>query len=264
MGPPQSFDLGAAQVAVPLVGPVTTPLVDVLLNGRGPYRLLVDTGANVTLLQGRVARELRLPILRPGKESQLVEVERLEIGRARFGGLVAGARDWREDIDGVLGFNLFSGCLLTFDYPARTLLLERGALPAANGVDRIPFEVGEGRHPFVDLQIGDSRMRFLLDTGAAQWLTIPKAMAQGLRFDGPPRPGPTLTWNDRSYPVEAARLADDVRIGGYVLRRPEILLTPEERPLIGSGLLKEFRVTIDQGSKLVRLVRDSAEPIQSP
>jgi hypothetical protein len=64
--------------------------------------------------------------------------------------------------------------------------------------------------------------------------------------------------------VEAARLAGDVRIGGYVVRRPEILLTPEERPLIGSGLLKEFRVTIDQGSKLVRLVRDSAEPIQGP
>jgi hypothetical protein len=126
VGPPQSLDLGAAPVAVPLVGPVTMPLVDVLVNGRGPYRLLVDTGANVTLLQGRVARELRLPVLRPGRESQLVRVERLEIGAARFTGLVAGARDWREDIDGVLGFNLFSGCLLTFDYPAGTLVLERG------------------------------------------------------------------------------------------------------------------------------------------
>lgn len=265
VGPPQSVDLGGAPVAVPLVGPVTTPLVDVLLNGRGPYRLLVDTGANVTLLQGRVARDLRLPVLRPGKESQLVRLDRLEIGRARFHGLVAGAREWREDIDGVLGFNLFSDCLLTFDYPARTLVLEKGTLAPANGVDRIPFEVGESRHPFVDVTIGDVPMRFLLDTGAAQWLTIPKTMAQQkLRFDGPPRPGPTLIWQDHSYPVEAARLAGDVRIGGYVVRRPEILLTPEERPLIGSGLLKEFRVTIDQGSKLVRLVRDSAEPIQGP
>lgn len=264
VGPPASFDLGAASVVVPLVGPETKPLVEVRLNGRGPYRLLVDTGANVTLLQGRVARELELRILRPGKESQLVEVDRLEIGHARFDGVVAGARDWREDIDGVLGFNLFSGCLLTFDYPARTLVLERGALPSANGVDRIPFEVGERGHPFFDLQIGDSRMRFLLDTGAAQWLTIPKAMAKDLRFDGPPRPGPTLTWNDQSYPVEAARLADDVRIGGYILRRPEVFLTPEEHPLVGSGFLKEFRLTIDQGSKVVRLARDSAEPIQGP
>jgi predicted aspartyl protease len=131
-------------------------------------------------------------------------------------------------------------------------------------MDRIPFEVGEDHHPFVDLHVGDSRMRFLLDTGAAQWLTIPKAMAQDLRLDGPSRPGPTLTWNDRSYPVEAARLADDVRIGGYVLRRPEVLLTADERPLIGTGFLKEFRLTIDQVSKVVRLARESSEPIQGP
>ncbi|HVE66343.1 MAG TPA: pepsin/retropepsin-like aspartic protease family protein, partial [Thermoanaerobaculia bacterium] len=234
------------------------------VNGRGPYRLLVDTGANVTLLQGRVARELRLPVLRPGEKSQLVAVDRLEIGPAIFGGLVAGARDWREDIDGVLGFNLFSDCLLTFDYPARTLVLERGALSSANGGDRIPFEIGEGRHPFIVLDVGGSRMSFLLDTGAAQWLTIPSATAKGLRFDGPPVPGRTLTWNDRTYSVEVARLAGDVKLGAYVLRRPEVLLTPDEFPLIGSGFLKEFRLTIDQASKIIRLTRDSTEPIRGP
>lgn len=107
-------------------------------------------------------------------------------------------------------------------------------------------------------------MSFLLDTGAAQWLTIPSAMAKGLPFDGPPVPGRTLTWNDRTYSVDVARLAGDVKLGEYVLRRPEVLLTPDEFPLIGSGFLKVFRLTIDQASKIIRLTRDSTEPIRGP
>lgn len=240
------------------------PLVHVRLNGRGPYRLLVDTGANVTLLQGRVARELRLPVLRPGEKSQLVEVDRLEIGSARFTDVVAGARDWPEDIDGVLGFNLFADCLLTFDYPARKLIFTRGSLPPPNGSDRIALELCERRHPFLDVAVGETRVRFLLDTGAAQWLTVPKTVARSLRLDGVPRPGPTLTSNGESYPSEVARLADDVRIGAYTLTRPEVLLTPDEFPLIGSGLLKLFRLTVDQASRIVELSRSSKDPIEGP
>lgn len=240
------------------------PLVHVRLNGRGPYRLLVDTGANVTLLQGRVARELRLPVLRPGEKSQLVEVRLLEIGAARFVDLVAGARDWPEDIDGVLGFNLFADCLLTLDYPERRLILARGFLPPADGSDRVAYEIGESRHPFVELAIGETRIRFLLDTGATQWLTIPKTVAGNLRFAGPSRPGPMLTSNGESHPSEVARLADDVRIGSYRITRPELILTSEDHPLMGSGLLKHFRVTIDQAARVLELSRLSKDPIEGP
>src|SRR5215213_7860242 len=56
-------------VNVPMVGTKTLPLVEAKLNGKGPYKLLVDSGANVTLLQMHVADELKLPVLRPGEKS---------------------------------------------------------------------------------------------------------------------------------------------------------------------------------------------------
>jgi len=104
--------------------------------------------------------------------------------------------------------------------------------------------------------------RFLLDTGATQWLTVPKTVAQSLRLDGAPRPGPTLTSNGESYPSEVARLADDVRIGAYKLTRPEVLVTPDEFPLMGTGFLRHFRLTIDQASRIVEFSRPSKDPIE--
>jgi hypothetical protein len=41
-------------VALPLVGTRAFPLVEVRVNGTGPYRFLIDLGSNVTLLRRSV------------------------------------------------------------------------------------------------------------------------------------------------------------------------------------------------------------------
>jgi hypothetical protein len=50
-----SVTLEGGRSTVPLVGPPTLPLVEVQLNGMGPYRLLVDLGSNIFLLRRAVA-----------------------------------------------------------------------------------------------------------------------------------------------------------------------------------------------------------------
>ena len=82
--PPRITRLESATVSVPMLGSKTLPLVETRLNGKGPYRLLVDSAANVTLLQMRVADELKLPVLRPGEKSKLVSLTSIQIGDAHF------------------------------------------------------------------------------------------------------------------------------------------------------------------------------------
>ena len=79
-GAPKMTRLETLIVRVPMVGTKTLPLVNVWLNGKGPYKLLVDTAANVTILQMRVADELKLPVLRPGDTSKLVALGDMQIG----------------------------------------------------------------------------------------------------------------------------------------------------------------------------------------
>jgi predicted aspartyl protease len=126
VAPPGKTELNS-HIKVPMVGTKTLPLVEVKLNGKSGYRLLLDTGANVTLLQTRVADELKLPVLRPGDKSKLVALESVQIGGAQFRDLVVGARAWEENIDGVLGFNLFADCLLSLDYQKQQIRVRKGA-----------------------------------------------------------------------------------------------------------------------------------------
>ena len=67
--PPIITRLDSATVNAPMLGSKTLPLVEARLNGKGPYKLLVDSAANVTLLQMRVADELKLPVLRPERRA---------------------------------------------------------------------------------------------------------------------------------------------------------------------------------------------------
>ena len=64
----------------------------------------------------RVADELKLPVLRPGETSKLLSLGSVQIDGAHFEDLVVGAKSWNENIDGVIGFNLFTNCLVMMDY----------------------------------------------------------------------------------------------------------------------------------------------------
>jgi hypothetical protein len=102
--------------------------VQVTVNGKGPYRLIFDTGAPVTLVSTRVAREAGLParggLMGMGGE---VETESFQIGGAKVEGLkvmvfdhptVALLAKIAGDLDGIVGFSFFAQFETTIDYQA--------------------------------------------------------------------------------------------------------------------------------------------------
>lgn len=252
VAPPGITRLDSDVVKVRMVGTKTLPLVDAKLNGKGPYKLLVDSAANVTLLQTRVADELKLPVLRPGEASKLVSLESVQIGDAYFQDLVVGARSWNEDIDGVIGFNLFTNCLLTLDYPGQRMILRKGALPPANGKDIFNYGL-DNRSPTLNIGIGNELLTVLVDTGATQGVVIPDKIASRLRFNKGLIAGPDLsTFETPKSRALVGRLSGNINIGIHEIAEPTIHVW-SDIPLIGSGLLQDFILTFDQNSRTLRI-----------
>lgn len=118
--------------------------IDVMVNGRGPYPFIVDTGATLTIVFENLARRSALervdrPALRVLSISGVKTFEPYEIGD-----LVAGAplaedhvgvvlEDWespRETPAGILGLDILERFALAFDVRRRTLsLYEHDGLP---------------------------------------------------------------------------------------------------------------------------------------
>jgi S1-C subfamily serine protease len=70
----------------------------------------------------------------------------------------------------------------------------------------------------------------------------------------------TLTGDN---PLEVGRLKQDLTVGGTTFTRPIVELT-DELSSLGSGLLKNFRLTFDQTRNQVTFYRASDAPILTP
>jgi hypothetical protein len=252
-----STEFHGSAVDVPLVGGKDLPLVVVTLNGKGPYRFLLDAGGNVVTLKRSVAAAVGAATLRHREARDVVRVASLDLGGATFHQVVAVAEP-ELDADGVLGFNLFTRGLLTLDYPAQRLIWRpTGTLPRSAGQESILTYELRDRMPYVPLRLGTETLWFNLDTGATRSFYLPARLRKRFSLAGPITEGPRL-WNQAtgSFSTRQGRLAQDLRLGPYIFERPVVVFSSNtEELLLGSGVLKDFVVTFDLSRKRVRLLR---------
>ncbi len=154
--------------------------VPVMINGQGPFRLVLDTGATSSAILGSVAETLKLPLTEKARSwlqgvtgsaivphviAETIEVGDLLLNDAKlvivpdvFGGA-----------QGVLGTQGLMDKRIHIDF--RRDMVEIGF---ARGKPRPPgfaiqkFEVGRGRLAEFDLMVGGVRTRAIVDTGAQQ------------------------------------------------------------------------------------------------
>jgi hypothetical protein len=113
--------------------------VQVKVNGKGPYRLIFDTGAPTVLVNNKVAREAGLldGVARPaftvfGSMGE-VKIKKLEVGDQSAEDVLAIVMDHPTvelisrvlgPIHGIVGFPFFARFKMTLDYEAKTVTLE--------------------------------------------------------------------------------------------------------------------------------------------
>jgi predicted aspartyl protease len=238
---------------VPLLGPQDLPLVEVYVNGRGPYRFLVDLGSNVVLLRRDVVDSAGVEVILERSGTDIVRMDRMEIGGASYEDVHAGSYD-ELDVSGVIGYNLLSQSSFTLDFPARRLAIHRDSLPRADG-DRVLEYLVQDRLPYLSVTLDDSTLLLNFDTGATNWIVMPPSMADSLRWMTTPRPGPVL-FNNQTGAIRAtiARLDGALEFGRYRIERPVVFLDPAvEDAWLGAALLAHYALDFDPARSRVRI-----------
>lgn len=252
-GPARS-ELRSDTVTVPIVGRPTLPLLEVRINGTGPWRLLVDLGSNVVLLRRSVADSAGVDILVDRDRSDVIRMDSIVIGGAVFHDVTGGAYD-SLDVDGVLGFNLLDAFPFTMNYPAMQFTFLRKAVPDSTDPEIIPYVLVD-RMPSVRVLIGSESLLLNLDTGAAEQMTVPEAWASRLPFREPLSEGPSVYNNQTGTTrVRTGTLAAPLKLGRHRLPDVPVYVSPDaEEGWLGSALLQRFSLTFYPDRQLIRIV----------
>jgi hypothetical protein len=272
--PPPAMAGERAEVAVELVGGL--PVITAMVNGRGPYRLGVDTGAAGYLrVSPALAEALGLqPVgeARAGDPSgrnpiriPIYQVESLSFGGLTFTGISTtplpqlGPRT--PQVDGIIGIGFFEHLLLTIDYGALRLSAGPGALPPANGRDVVEITFDRGLIS-VPLRIGETRHDVHLDTGnTAQPLFLSAAAAAALPTRGEPRIVGRARTVSQEIEIRSLDLAAPVTVGTTLLPVTTVGF-PAASPSgnIGSLALQGMAVTVDYANARLRIVPSGQQP----
>jgi predicted aspartyl protease len=195
------------------------PFVGVMINGKGPLRFVIDTGASLSVLSDKAAARLGIKPVARGGNARAVGgtgafpivygvLDSLTIGEAKvemvpvYIRTVHTATDTpdEERADGYLGLSVLSNYAVTIDYQGKLLTLDRsapreeaaaaeGATPeaAASEAPRvaIPIRSTSGGLASAEAQLPTAPrpLNFIIDTGASTTV-ISKAAVKRHRLEG--------------------------------------------------------------------------------
>ena len=157
------------------IGRVWAP---VYINGRGPFRLVLDTGANRTAVIPALANRLGMPVeatpvkLLGATGSSMVpiiHVSSIEVGDLWLGERkVAIVPDVFGGAEGVLGADGLSDKRVHIDFrnDQISILRSTGRPPQSLGSTRVPVNIQHGHLLMFDMKISGIRTKAMLDTGA--------------------------------------------------------------------------------------------------
>lgn len=251
-----TLDLREDSVTVALQGRPELPLVEVTVNGAGPYQFLVDLGSNVVIARRTVLEQAGAEMVLERAGTDIMRVPVLSIGGAEYGDVWIGAVD-TLDVDGVLGYNLLSLSQFGLDFAARELVI--GGEPLPTGPATLPYVV-QGRMPYVHATAAGRPVLLNFDTGASNWITFPARLADSLPLLNPPVPGPTL-WNNQTgrKRVTLARLDGELRIGAYRVPYPVIWFDDSvDDAWLGAALLRDVALRFDPAAQRMRFVAEDS------
>ena len=247
------------------------PVVEVKLNGQGPFAFMIDTGAGMQAdIDTSVAQRLKLPLNgiavngdpsgENDREVETTTIDSIRFGDAEFRNVTAVVRPQRitkdyPDVDGILGFALFNDYLLTLDYRSMQVRVARGALPAANGADILNFEI-ENRIPVIEVAIGRIRVRAHIDSGNfVAGFILPEEIVEQLQLVSQPVVVGRARSVSNQIELKQVQLKDTIRIGGFDFPQPTITFPALSDTNVGFEVLRDFALTFDQKNRRMKLQR---------
>jgi predicted aspartyl protease len=151
----------------------------VLINGRGPYRLVLDTGATHSAIVAQVASSLGIPVadfstvrvtgVTGSAIVPTVAVNRMDVGELSMSSSVLPVvADVFGGAQGVLGTEGLSDKRIVIDFGRDRVVIirSRGDLGKGAGFATLPLRLLRDRLLALDVTVGRVRTKAIIDTGA--------------------------------------------------------------------------------------------------
>jgi hypothetical protein len=248
--------------------------VQVLVNGVGPYRFVVDSGADTSVVGLRIARDLQLPLGTPailnGTTSRNVVdrvlVRQLTLGTTTIENLeIPALRESDVGADGLIGIDALAKQRLMMDFDKHIVKVEDAAKPPKFDRNDIVIIARRQHGQLILTQVRASRVSLdaIIDTGSE--ITIgntalrDRLLRRGHKFD-------TVTAIGVTGAVMKLQIAtiDELQLGPVKINDVPIAfadippfkmfgLANEPALLLGTDILESFkRVSLDFKARKVR------------
>jgi hypothetical protein len=253
----------------------TRMTVEVLVNGRGPYRFVVDSGADSSVVGLRIAHELQLPVGTPAILNGMtasarvdrVLVDELQLGTSRIRNLeVPALREVDLGGDGMIGIDALVEQRLMMDFEKRLIKSEDARLPVVemDGEIIVRARRRHGQLILTQVRAVGLPVEAVIDTGSE--ITIGNLALRDKLIKGNRDKFETVTVagvTGVEINLQLARIGE-LRLGPVILRDVPIAfadvppfhvfgLSNEPALLLGTDLLETFRrVSLDFRARKVR------------
>ena len=258
---------------------------DVMVNGKGPYSFIFDTGGhNLLTPETAKALDLKMEGSMPGhgvgngvKDIGITRLDTVKIGdltldkQQVFVLDFAGTGTEGYPMQGMIGFEAFRRFVTRIDYGRGTMtLIEPAAFDPKDAGTAIPFEMN-GQIPQIKGTFEGIPGLFDIDTGARDEITLtgPFVAKEGLRAKHPKGVEAVDGWGvggpARGYVTRGGELA----LGTVKIPNVVASLSVQEKGAfsdasyaanVGGGVLKRFIVTFDYEHRIMYL-KPSTEPV---
>lgn len=237
------------------------PLVRVSVNGKGPFAFLLSPQAETTLIDRRLASELNLNPQGSASGGTQIEVT-FEFGATKTP-VSAEVTDIAQLAPGIgpaalprglISLSMWTGQLVTIDYPRWRVSIQPGVLPDADG--REVFELNAARELTVPLSMAERSVPCSVDPLFQGGIVVPASFVKDLVVAGRSIPRGPVKTPQGVLDMQEARLAVSVRLGSFEIPNPVLQFSERLSPaIVGGQALGEFSITYDWTNRRARLER---------
>lgn len=274
--PPPDFAIaGGTSTTVPFELLNNHIYVQVKLNGKGPFRMLCDTGG-ANIVTPELAKDLGLKaegalqgrgVGEASEDVGLAQVETLQLGEATlksqpFAVFPMASFSQVEGVPsgGLVGYEIFKRFVVTVDYEnSRLTLTLPAAFKYAGKGTIVPFTFN-AHIPQVDGEIDGVPGKFDIDTGSRSSLDLlgPFVEKNGLKQKYAPKIEGVTGWGVGGPARSAVGRAKLLKLGDVLVPAPVTELTLQQKGAftdlyiagnVGAGVLKRFNIVFDYGQQ---------------
>jgi predicted aspartyl protease len=263
-------------------------IIQVKVNGKGPYNMLLDTGTSPSAIDLATAKEIGLkikPVDVGGKgtgSDKIVSYQtvlpEIQIGALRAKNIAALAGEsltgvsqrLGKSLQGVLGYSLLKNRIVQFDYPKRVIRFysaapfSKGSPQSANRII-LPFRLIDDTPLIEEVYVNGKKIKATLDTGSNGTLRLTATATKALGLEEAAQ---------KAAPLSATGYAGQARyrkgrlktlaVGALAVDAPEVTFIMEQdedderapEGNLGNIFMSNFSVTFDYHKKLVMFEKD--------